>query len=165
MVVSGESRFNWARESGAHVTAFVRDYSASQELLRGLGAAEVVETISGDFDPIVDAVGGATFGFRDRARRSARHRRQSRDPERRNRYLPRSRVRPREGARIYRLNLLDELASHASAAGDLTRLCKLMADGLPDDQIELEGSWREPAQALDAAARATHRRQAVLHVD
>jgi hypothetical protein len=48
------------------------------------------------------------------------------------------------------MGLPDELASHASATVDLTRLCKLMADGRLDGQIELESSWREPSQARDA---------------
>src|SRR5436190_19388518 len=52
-----------AHATGAHVTALVRDAAASQELLRRLGAAEVVETVTGDFDLIIDAVGGATFGL------------------------------------------------------------------------------------------------------
>jgi hypothetical protein len=58
----GRIAIQLARESGASVTGLVRDAAASQELLRGLGAAEVVETISGDFDLIVEGVGGATFG-------------------------------------------------------------------------------------------------------
>ena len=43
-----------ARESGAHVTALVRDAAASQQLLRRLGAADVVESITGEFDLIID---------------------------------------------------------------------------------------------------------------
>ena len=59
----GRIAIQLARASGAHVTALVRDAAASQELLRRLGAAEVVETIAGDFDLIIDAVGGPTFGL------------------------------------------------------------------------------------------------------
>src|SRR5439155_26912050 len=138
-----------ARESGAQVTALVRDAVASEERLRALGAAEVVETISGDFDLIVDGVGGVTFGD------AIEH------------LVPRgivvniatpsddetvsfhaARFDRAKGARIYTLNLFDELASHASAASDLARLCTLMANGRLDGQIELQGSWREPAHAL-----------------
>ena len=68
------------------------------------------------------------------------------------------------GARIYTLNLFDEL-SHASAASDLARLCRLMADGLLDGQIEFEGSWREAPQALDALLERRIGGKAVLHVD
>ena len=59
----GRIAIQLARESGAHVTASVRDAAAAQELLRGLGAADVVETLSGEFDVIIDGVGGATFGL------------------------------------------------------------------------------------------------------
>jgi hypothetical protein len=69
------------------------------------------------------------------------------------------------GARIYTLNLPDELAAHGSGAGDLTRLCTLLADGRLDGQIELEGSSREPARALDALLQRRIGGKAVLHVD
>jgi NADPH:quinone reductase-like Zn-dependent oxidoreductase len=49
----GRMAVQLARESGAHVTALVGDGAASQELLRRLGAADVVENITGDFDLIV----------------------------------------------------------------------------------------------------------------
>jgi NADPH:quinone reductase len=69
------------------------------------------------------------------------------------------------GARIYTLNLLDELASHASGTSDFTRLCGLMTDGRLDGQVELECSWREPAPALDAVLERRIGGKAVLHVD
>jgi NADPH:quinone reductase-like Zn-dependent oxidoreductase len=52
-----------ARASGAVVTALVRDAAASRELLGRLGARSVVEQPGGDFDVIIDGVGGATFGL------------------------------------------------------------------------------------------------------
>ena len=45
-----------AQASGAHVTALVRAPATVR------GADAVVQTLDGDFDLIVDAVGGATFG-------------------------------------------------------------------------------------------------------
>jgi hypothetical protein len=69
------------------------------------------------------------------------------------------------GARIYTLNLSDELASNGGGAGDLSCLCTLMADGRLDGQIELEGSWREAARALDALLGRRIGGKAVLHVD
>jgi len=162
----GRIAIQLARESGAQVTALVRDAAASHHLLRGIGAAEVVETVSGAFDLIVDGVGGATFGV------AIEH------------VAPRGIVvniaTPSDnetvtfhaarfdralGARIYTLNLFDELAAHASAASDLTRLCTLMADGRLDGQIELEASWREPSAALDALLERRIGGKAVLHVD
>jgi NADPH2:quinone reductase len=59
----GRIAIQLARERGAHVTALVRDAAASQELLRRLGAADVVENMTGDFDLIIDGVGGPTFGL------------------------------------------------------------------------------------------------------
>lgn len=140
----------------------VRDAATSSGLLRRLGAAEVVETISADFDLIVDAVGGATFGS------AIEH------------VAPRGIVvniatqnddetitfnAARFDRAIYTLNLVDELASHSSGASDLARLCKLMADGRLDGQIELEASWRESSRALDALLERRIGGKAVPHVD
>ena len=59
----GRIAIQLARESGAHVSALVRDLTASQELLRRLGASDAVEHLDGDFDLIIDCVGGRTFGL------------------------------------------------------------------------------------------------------
>jgi hypothetical protein len=40
-----------------------------------------------------------------------------------------------------------------------------MAEGRLDGQVELEGSWREPARALDALLERRIGGKAVLHVD
>jgi D-arabinose 1-dehydrogenase-like Zn-dependent alcohol dehydrogenase len=69
------------------------------------------------------------------------------------------------GATIYTLNLPDELASHASGADDLTRLCALATAGRLDGQVELECSWRQPAPAIDALLTRRIGGKAVLHVD
>jgi NADPH:quinone reductase-like Zn-dependent oxidoreductase len=161
----GRIAIQLARLSGAHVTALVRDASASQDRLRELGAAEVVETITGDFDLIVEGIGGATFG------RAIEHvaprgivvniATQSEDETV---IFRAARFDRAKGARIYTLNLFDELA-HTSAADDLGRLCTLMADGLLDGQIEFESSWREAAHALDALLERRIGGKAVLHVD
>ena len=162
----GRIAIQLARTSGAHVSVLVRDAAASQELLRPLGAADVVETITGDFDLIIDAVGGCTFGLAIEHLAShgivvniATQRGDETITFRAARF---DRA---QGARIYTLNLRDELASHASAASDLGRLCTLMANGSLDGQIELEGSWREPARALDALLKRRIGGKAVLHVD
>jgi NADPH:quinone reductase len=161
----GRMAIQLARESGAHVTALVRD-DASQEALRRLGAVEVVTDIEGDFDLIVEGVGGETFG------RAIEH------------LAPRgivvniatqseaemitfraSRFDRAKGARIYTLNLFDELRAHAGAASDLTRLLTLVADGRLDGQVELEASWRDPSRALDALLQRRIGGKAVLRVD
>jgi NADPH:quinone reductase-like Zn-dependent oxidoreductase len=155
-----------ARESGAHVTALVRDAAASQELLRRLGAADVVENVIGDFDLIIDGVGGPTFGLAIEHLASrgmvVNIATQSDDETVTFRAARFDRA---KGARIYTLNLPDELASHASAADDLARLCTLMANGRLDGQIEIEASWREPSRAIDALLERRIGGKAVLHVD
>ncbi len=129
----------------------VRDAAASQQLLRRLGVADVVENITGDFDLIVDAVGGPTFGLAIEhvaARGIVVNIATASDAETVTFHA--ARFDRAKRARIYTLNLPDELACHANGVSDLTRLCTLMADGRLDGQIELEASWREPSRALDA---------------
>jgi NADPH:quinone reductase-like Zn-dependent oxidoreductase len=151
--------------SGALVTALVRDAAASAARLRRLGAAAVAEQIDGDFDFILDAVGGAIFGLAiehlaprgvlvnigtpdDEETVTFRARRFDRSP----------------GARIYTLDLPSELAWPGSAASDLARLCALAAAGRLDGQVEYEGSWREPGPAIDALLSRRIGGKAVLHV-
>jgi NADPH:quinone reductase-like Zn-dependent oxidoreductase len=162
----GRMAIQLACASGAQVTALVRDAATSRELLRRLGATNVVEQLDGDFDFVLDGVGGATFGLTIEhvARRGLvvniatqsddetvtfRAKRFDRAP----------------GATIYTLNLFDELASHASATSDLTRLCGLVVDGRLDGQVELEGSWHQPVSAIDALLHRRVGGKAVLHVD
>ncbi len=162
----GRMAIQVARESGAHVTALVRDAAESQELLRRLGAADVAETIAGDFDLILDGVGGPTFALAIEhvaARGIVVNIATQSDDE--TVTFRAARFDRAKGARIYTLNLPDELASHASGTSDLARLCTLMAEGRLDGQIELEGSWREPARALDALMKRRIGGKAVLHVD
>jgi NADPH:quinone reductase len=162
----GRIAIQLARESGAHVTALVRDAAASGELLRRLGARDVVEHPAGDFDLIIDGVGGATFGLA--IEHVAPHGvvvnlATGADDE--TVTFRAARFDRARGATIYTLDLLDELASHAGGASDLTRLCTLTAEGRLDGQVELERSWREPAPALDALLHRHIGGKAVLHVD
>jgi NADPH:quinone reductase-like Zn-dependent oxidoreductase len=162
----GRIAIQLARESGARVTALVRDAVASDELLRSLGAVEVVEHIIGDFDVILDGVGGSTFGLAiehlDSRGLVVNIATQSDDETV---TFHAARFDRANGARIYTLNLPDELASHRSGAADLSRLCTLMADGRLDGQIELEASWRDAAQTLGALLQRRIGGKAVLHVD
>jgi NADPH:quinone reductase len=152
--------------SGALVTAVVRDAAASAGRLRRLGAAAVAEQPDGDFDFILDAVGGAVFGLaiEHLAPRGVLVNIGTPDDEEtvtfRARHLDRS-----PGARIYTLNLPSELAWPGCAASDLARLCALAAAGRLDGQVELEGSWREPGPAIDALLSRRIGGKAVLRVD
>lgn len=161
----GRIATQFARESGARVTALVRNAEASRDVLRRLGATEVVERISGDFDLIVEGVGGATFGhaIEHVAPRGivVNIATQSDDETVTFRAARFDRA---NAARIYTLNLFDELA-RATASSDLTRLCSLVAEGRLDGQIELEAPWREIGQALDALLERRIGGKAVLNVD
>jgi NADPH2:quinone reductase len=162
----GRMAVQLAHASGAQVTALVRDAAASGELMTRLGAAAVAEHLGGEFDVIIDGVGGATFGL------AIGHLRPrgvvvniaTQDDEETVSFRAADFDRAR-GATIYTLNLPDELASHASGADDLTRLCALTASGRLDGQVELECSWRQPAPAIDALLTRRIGGKAVLHVD
>lgn len=162
----GRMAVQLARASGAVVTALVRNATASRELLGRLGATSVVEQLGGDFDVIVDGVGGATFGLA--IEHVAPHgvvvNIATQDDDETVSFRAKCFDRAR-GATIYTLNLPDELASHASAASDLARLCALAADGRLDGQVELECSWRQPGLAIDALLNRRIGGKAVLHID
>jgi NADPH:quinone reductase len=155
-----------AHAGGARVTALVRDAAASRQSLARLGADEVVDHLDADFDLIVEGVGGATFGaaIEHLAARGvlvniATGSRDETVTFRAGRF-DRS-----PGAKIYTLNLFDELAAPARAAGDLARLCRLAAGGRLDGQVAFEGSWRRPLPAIEALLERRIGGKAVLHVD
>lgn len=162
----GRFALQLAHASGAHVTALARDAAASDALLRRLGARQVVEQLDSDFDLIIDGVGGATFGqaIEHLAPRGVAVNIATQSAEDTVTFHA-ARFDRAYGARIYTLNLPDELASRASATSDLTRLCALLAEGRLDGQIELERCWRQPAPALDALLHRRIGGKAVLHVD
>jgi NADPH2:quinone reductase len=151
---------------GALVTALVRDAAASGERLRRLGAGAVAEQVDGDFDFILEGVGGATFGLaiEHLAQHGVLVNIATQDVEEtvtfRAKQLDRA-----FGAKIYTFNLSSELGPESGAASDLMRLCALAADGRLDGQVELEGSWRQPGPAIDALLRRRIGGKAVLHVD
>jgi NADPH:quinone reductase-like Zn-dependent oxidoreductase len=151
----GRMAVQLAHASGAQVTALVRDAAASGELMSRLGAAAVI-----------DGVGGATFGLaiEHLCPRGVVVNIATQDEEEMVGFRA-GRFDRARGARIYTLNLPDELASHASAAGDLARLCALAADGRLDGQVELQCSWRQPEPAIDALLNRRIGGKAVLHVD
>jgi NADPH2:quinone reductase len=162
----GRMAVQLSHASGAHVTALVRDAEASAALMTRLGAAAVVEHPGDDFDVIIDGVGGATFGL------AIEHLRPqgvvvniaTQDDEEMVSFRA-GRFDRAHGARIYMLNLPDELASHDSGASDLSRLCALAAGGRLDGQVELQCSWRQPGPAIDALLHRHTGGKVVLHMD
>jgi NADPH:quinone reductase len=149
----GRMAVQLASVGGAQVSALVRQSSvaASRDLLAGLGAAEVIEHLDGDFDVIVDGVGGVVFGL------AIEHvapggvvvniaTQEGQEP-----ITFRAAAFDRaHGASVRSLNLLTELGVPEVAVRDLARLGRLAEHGRLDGQIALECSWRQPGAAIDA---------------
>ncbi len=155
-----------ARAAGAQVSALVRDAALSGLLLRGLGADEVIEHLESDFDLIIDGVGGATFAkaIEHLAPRGVVVNIATQSPEETVTFRA-ARFDRATGARIYTLNMPDELTLHASGTQDLARLCALVADGRLDPQVEFACSWREPTPALDALMSRRVGGKVVIYID
>ena len=162
----GRMAVQLAHLAGAQVTALVRNPPASADLLRRLGATTVTGELTGDFDVIVEGVGGATFGLAigHLAPRGVLVNIATQDDAETVTFRAKGFDRS-AGARIYTLDLPSELAAHASGSSDLARLCVLAADGRLDAQIELECSWRQAGEAIDALLSRRIGGKAVLHID
>jgi NADPH:quinone reductase-like Zn-dependent oxidoreductase len=148
-----------ARTAGAHVTAWVR---TPREVP---GATEVVERIEGDYDLVVDAVGGEAFGtaIEHLRPRGVLVNLATPDPDAPVTFRP-GRFDRSPGARVYTLNSFDELVAHASAADDLGRLCELVAAGALDLRIGLEVPWGDVPGVLPDYLEGRTRGRTVLHV-
>jgi NADPH:quinone reductase-like Zn-dependent oxidoreductase len=162
----GRMAVQLAHAAGAHVTALVRDTAASSHLLHGLGAQHVVDRMDGDYDVIIDCVGGDVFAdsIEHVAPRGIVINIATQSPDETVTFRA-ARFDRAPGARIYTLDQFHETVAHASGASDLKRLCTLVANGQLDCQVELEGSWRDPAPALDALLQRRIGGKAVLNVD
>jgi NADPH2:quinone reductase len=150
--------------SGAVVTALVRDVARSGEQFRALGADAVVDAVESRFDLVVDAVGGTTFAAAiehvaphglvvNLATASAEEMVSFRAA-----HYERA-----AGATIYTLNLFDELP-RMDTAGDLARLVTLLAQRELRAPVELETSWQNVGDAIDALLQRKIAGKAVLHV-
>jgi len=150
---------------GAIVTALARDVDANLGALQALGAAHVIGTVEGEFDLVVDAVGGPTFAA------AIEH------------IAPRglvvnlatdgndelisfraSRFDRAAGAAAYTLNLFDELP-HMNAADALARLVWLLEQRKLVASVGLEMSWRDVGRAIEALLARSISGKAVLRVD
>jgi len=162
----GRMAVQLARAAGAHVSALVRDATTSSKLLHRLGAQQVMDRLDGDFDVIIDCVGGDTFGraIEHLAPRGIVINIATQSPDETVTFRA-ARFDRAPGARIYTLNQFDETAAHASGTSDLNRLCALVAQGRLDTQIELECSWHEPGPAIDALLQRRIGGKAVLKID
>ncbi|MGE5828959.1 MAG: zinc-binding dehydrogenase [Micromonosporaceae bacterium] len=159
----GRMAVQLARAGGASVTALVRDSLATGELMRRLGATSVAQRLDGDFDLIVDGVGGATFGLAIEHLAAQGVLVNIATPPDEATVTFRARLFDRSaGAAVHTFNLRDE---PVGIGADLARLCRLVAEGRLDGQVEFEGSWRTPAPAIDAVLNRRIGGKAVLHVD
>lgn len=161
----GRMAVQLARASGAEVTALVRDVEASLSVLDGLGAS-ATRSLDGQFDVIVDAVGGATFGdaIGHLAPRGVLVN-VATDAEQDTVTFRAAAFDRAPGARIYTLNLIDEVAAQSGAGRDLTRLCRLVADGRLHVRIGLECSWQDPDRAVDTLLHRRVGGKVVLRMD
>ena len=89
----------------------------------------------------------------------------STDPSAHVEYPTRSLFGRAPGARIYGLLVFPELAKRRGATGMLERLLALVAAGRLDPHIDLEASWREADDAIQALLDRRIAGKAVLHVD
>jgi NADPH:quinone reductase-like Zn-dependent oxidoreductase len=159
----GRLAIQLAAAAGAHVTALVRDASQSSTLT-ALGAHDVVTQLEGEYDTVVEGVGGRTladaiehvapfgtvvsFASTDAGPVG---------------YETRKLFGRAPGAKVYGLFIFDEL--RGSGARDLARLVGLVAAGRLDGQIEREASWREAGDAIAALLERRVGGKVVLRTD
>jgi NADPH:quinone reductase len=69
------------------------------------------------------------------------------------------------GARLYGLLLWAELSRGRSGSEDLRRLTELVAGGRLQCSVDLESSWREAPEAIEALVDRRIAGKAVLRID
>jgi NADPH:quinone reductase len=150
--------------AGAEVTALVRDVDASGAALLRLGASRVVSSIDDDFDLVVEAVGGSTFSaaIEHVAAHGLVVNLATGSPDEVVSFRA-TRFDRAAGARIYTMNLIDELP-RMRAADDLARLARLLEQGKLAAAVELEAPWHDVAAAIDAVLQRRISGKAVLRV-
>ena len=157
-----------AKRAGAHVTGVSRNAERA-EGLKELGADAVVHELEpeGDrFDVVVEGVGGASL--------SAAIRRVAplgtvvsfaRSDEQDVTFPTSALFRDAPGASVVGLYVFPGLKRRGGGGEDLARLVRLVADQELHPQIDLEGSWREPKEPIQALLDRRIAGKAVLHID
>jgi NADPH:quinone reductase-like Zn-dependent oxidoreductase len=156
-----------ASRAGARVTAVSRNEERARGL-RELGAAEVVFDIAdaGEHEAILEGVGGASLGtaIGKVAGRGTIVSYASSDPDPAS-FPARALFGRAPGATLRGLFVFEEIERTGTGGSDLARLAALVDAGDLEPQIDLEGSWRDPAGALEALLDRRVAGKAVLHVD
>lgn len=162
----GRFAIQLAALSRAHVTALIRD-PAQAPALEALGADAVVTEIDGEFDIVVEGVGGATLG------RAIRHVAPmgtvvsfASTTGEETSFPTRELFGRAPGATLRGLLVFPELRREAgSGTANLARLARLVADGNLDCSIAREASWREAGDHVQALLDRTVAGKVVLRVD
>jgi NADPH:quinone reductase-like Zn-dependent oxidoreductase len=156
-----------AARAGAAVTAVSRSEERARGL-RELGAADVVFDIADavEHDAILEGVGGASLGVA-MSKIAGRgtivsYASSDTDPAC---FPARTLFGRAPGAILRGLYIFEEIERTGTGGSDLARLAALVAAGEIEPQIDLEASWRDPAEALAALLDRRVAGKAVLHVD
>ena len=156
-----------AARAGAHVTGVSRNPERARGLSE-LGAAEVVFDLEGEdtFDAILEGVGGASLSaaIGRVAPRGTIVSYASSDTSPVT-FGARTLFGRAPGASLRGLFVFEEIQRTGTATADLSRLAALVDAGELDCQIDLETSWREAGEAIDALLDRRVAGKAVLLVD
>jgi NADPH2:quinone reductase len=157
-----------AARAGGRVTGVSRSEERARGL-RELGAAEVVfdvEDVAAEQEAILEGVGGASLGaaIGKVAGRGTIVSYASSDPDPAC-FGARTLFGRAPGAILRGLFVFDEIEHTGGGGRDLARLAALVAAGELAPQIDFEGSWRDPAPALEALLERRIAGKAVLRVD
>jgi NADPH:quinone reductase len=149
---------------GAFVTGLVRDAATSLAPLQRLGATRVLDRVDGEFDLVVDAVGGSTFSaaIEHVAPRGLIVNLATGGPDEVVSFRA-TRFDRASGAKIYTLNLIDELP-RMNTTRDLARLARLLELRKLAAPVGFEAPWQEVGRAIEALLARTIFGKAVLHV-
>ena len=150
----------------AHVTALVRN-PAQAEALEALGAHEVVTELDGEWDVVVEGVGGVVLGqaIRHVAAEGTVVSFASTTADETS-FPTRELFGRAPGATLRGLLVFPELRRTAGGGtGLLTILARLVADGRLECSIEREAGWSEAGEHVQALLARTVSGKVVLHVD
>ena len=161
----GRFAIQLAALGGAHVTALVRDPAQSEALTR-LGAHEVVTELDGEWDVVVEGVGGKVLGeaIRHVAARGTVVSFANTTPDETS-FPTRDLFGRAPGAKVQGLLVFPEL-KHVTGGGTalLSDLAKLVGEGRLDCSIECEADWDSAGAQVRALLDRTVTGKVVLNV-